>query len=157
MSLKGGILSSSYCIFFVKKNARLEKSVTLRNFDIFRWDFFKTISTRSENAISGLTSDISAVWREVSAIKVIKQHFSNLFLKKKHYFSVFWCFFCSEMYFFLKKTHLRNLKALFLRFSGNSESSGANFLVAQIRFSGHSVLMELDRRSPFNEHLFSSF
>ena len=38
-----------------KKKHFFKTAVTFRKINIFRWDFFKTISTRSENSISGLT------------------------------------------------------------------------------------------------------
>ena len=74
--------------------------------------------------------------------------------RKNQIFSVFCVLSAQKMYFFLGiffKPHLLNLKTLFLRFSGNFESSGVNCLVTQIGFSGHSMLRELLRRSPFNQ------
>ena len=50
-----------------------QKSVTLRKNNIFRWDFFKTISTRSENSISGVFQRCSATKKKLWTIKVVKQ------------------------------------------------------------------------------------
>ena len=86
---------------------------------IFRWDFFKTISTRSENSISGLTRDIPAPWKEVSTKKVVKLNLKKLIFEK------IWNFHFGQ--FLDRKCHFhdltfythsqRNPKMWFLRFS----------------------------------------
>ena len=83
---------------------KFQNTVTLRKINIFRWDFFKTISTRSENAISGLTSDIPASWREISTNKVVKQNFPKYFLKKQD-FSVFRLFSIPRNAFLSSEMH----------------------------------------------------
>ena len=59
--------------FWMKKKPFFQKSVTLRKINIFPWDFFKTISTRSENSISGVFQRCSATKKKLWAIKVVKQ------------------------------------------------------------------------------------
>ena len=57
-------------------------AITFRKLNIFRWGFFLKISTLSENHESELTRDIPAPWREVSAIKVVKQKKTNFIFWK---------------------------------------------------------------------------
>ena len=63
---------------FAKKNL-FQKPVTLRKINIFLWDFFKTISTRSENFISGVFQGCSATNKKLWTIKVVKQKLKNHF------------------------------------------------------------------------------
>ena len=70
-SLKGETIPAPRLPFFwPKKKSLFKKAVTFRNFDIFPWDFLKTISTRSENSISEVTEIRSVTRKTLRVIKV---------------------------------------------------------------------------------------
>ena len=70
---------SSPSKIFVTKKTLFQEPVTFRKINIFLWEFFKTISTRSENTISGVFQTCSATSKKLWTIKVVKQ-------KRKYHF-----------------------------------------------------------------------
>ena len=114
--------------FLQKKMEKMSDPVTFRKMNIFFRDFFKTISTRSENSISGVFQACSAAKKRLWTIKMVyvKMKISdfdqNLKIKNQNfYFWVEMLFFRSEIDYKYCPLSENSISEVFQRFKSEIE------------------------------------